>query len=101
MKILNRYLSHEIIGSTLFVLFGLLLLFSFFDLIGELGQLGKGGYHLPKVMLYVLLTMPGHIYELLPIAALIGTLFALSRLVQNSEFTVMRVSGLSIQQLAF
>ncbi len=101
MKILNRYLSHEIIGSTLFVLLGLLMLFAFFDLIGELGQLGKGGYQLPKVMLYVLLTMPGHIYELLPIAALIGTLFALSRLVQNSEFTVMRVSGLSIQQLVF
>lgn len=100
MKILNRYLAHEIIGSTLFVLLALLMLFAFFDLIGELGQLGKGGYHLPKVMLFVLLTLPGHVYELLPIAALIGTLFALSRLVQNSEFTVMRVSGLSIQRIA-
>jgi len=101
MKILNRYLAHEIIGSTLFVLFALLMLFAFFDLIGELGQLGKGGYHLPKVLLFVFLTLPGHVYELFPIAALIGTLFALSRLVQNSEFTVMRVSGLSIQRIAF
>ena len=101
MKILNRYLAHEIISSTLFVLFALLMLFAFFDLIGELGQLGKGSYHLPKLMLFVFLTLPGHVYELLPVAALIGTLFALARLVQNSEFTVMRVSGLSIQRIAF
>lgn len=101
MKILNRYLAREIVGSTLFVLLALLMLFAFFDLIGELGQLGKGSYHLPKLLLFVFLTLPGHVYELLPIAALIGTLFALSRLVQNSEFTVMRVSGLSIQRIAF
>ena len=33
---------------------------------------------------YVLLSVPGHVYELFPIAALIGTLFALARLVANS-----------------
>ncbi len=101
MKILNRYLAREIYGSTFFVLFALLMLFGFFDLIHELGELGKGSYQLPKVLFFVLLTLPGHVYELLPVAALIGTLFALAKLVQNAEFTVMRVSGLSIQSIAF
>ena len=100
MNILNRYLAREIYGSTFFVLLALLMLFGFFDLIHELGELGKGSYQLPKVLLFVLLTLPGHVYELLPVAALIGTLFALAKLVQNAEFTVMRVSGLSIQRIA-
>ena len=38
--------------------------------------------------------MPGHLYELLPIAVLIGTIYALARLAQSSEFTILRTGGL-------
>lgn len=78
----------------------LLALFAFFDLIRELGDLGKGGYHFLDVLLFVGLALPGHVYELMPISALIGTMFALARLVAHSEFTVMRVSGLSGMRIA-
>jgi lipopolysaccharide export system permease protein len=37
---------------------------------------------------------------LLPAAGLIGTLFALARMSESSELTVMRASGLSLRQLA-
>ena len=100
MKILNRYLSHEIINSTSLVFFALLMLFGFFDLIHELGDLGKGSYRLAQIFVYVLLKLPGHVYELFPIAALIGTLLALSQLASQSELTVMRVSGLSVPRIA-
>ena len=99
MKVIRRYLSTEITTSTLLVFGALLMLFSFLDLIHELGELGKGNYRLLDIMAYVLLSMPGHIYELFPIAALIGTLFALAQLVASSEYTVMRVSGVSIPRL--
>lgn len=99
MKVLHRYLAHEVLGGTLLVLSGLLMLFAFFDLIKELGDLGKGHYDLARVLGFVLLSVPGHVYELLPIAALIGTLFALSQLVAHSEFTVMRASGMSVAQV--
>ena len=69
--------------------------------IHELGELGKGGYRLLHIFAYVLLSVPGHIYELFPIAALLGTLFALAQLVANSEYTVMRVSGVSVPRFAF
>jgi lipopolysaccharide export system permease protein len=36
----------------------------------------------------------------MPIAALIGTIYALSKLAANSEFTIMRVAGLSTRRLA-
>ena len=100
MKILRRYLSTEITTATLLVFAALLMLFALLDLIHELGELGKGGYRLAHMIAYVLLSVPGHVYELFPIAALIGTLFALAQLVANSEYTVMRVSGVSVPRMA-
>jgi lipopolysaccharide export system permease protein len=93
--ILRKYLAREIYAATLLVLVAFLMLFAFFDLINELNYLGRGNYDLKHVLLFVLLSLPGHAYELAPIAVLIGTLFALSQLAANSEYTVMRVSGLS------
>jgi lipopolysaccharide export system permease protein len=100
MKVIRRYLSAEITTSTLLVFAALLMLLALFDLIHELGELGKGNYRLLHIFAFVLLSVPGHVYELFPIAALIGTLFALAQLVANSEYTVMRVSGVSIPRMA-
>src|SRR5204862_39624 len=77
------------------------LLFALFDLIHELANVGKDGYPLGRALLFVGLSVPGHIYELVPTAALIGTLFALSQMVANSEYTVMRASGTSLTQITF
>ena len=44
--------------------------------------------------------MPGQLYELFPVAALIGTMFALAQLVIHSEYAVMRTSGVSILDMA-
>lgn len=92
---LRRYLAREIYGAILFVIVAFLALFAFFDLIGELGDLGKGNYRLQHALGFVALSIPSHVYELSPIAVLIGTLYALSRLAANSEYTVMRGAGLS------
>jgi lipopolysaccharide export system permease protein len=101
VKILNRYLGHEVFYSTFLVLAALLMLFGFFDLIHELGDLGKGNYRLLNILAYVALSVPGHVYELFPVAVLIGTLFALAQLTAHSELTVMRVSGWSMTRIAF
>jgi lipopolysaccharide export system permease protein len=42
----------------------------------------------------VLLEQPGHVYELFPIAVLIGTIYSMARLAQSSEFTILRTAGL-------
>jgi lipopolysaccharide export system permease protein len=100
MLTIRRYLAREIYGATLFVFIAFLALFAFFDLIHELGDLGKGDYRLQHALLYVLLSVPSHVYELFPIAVLIGTLYAMAHLAANSEYTVMRGSGLSPGQAA-
>src|SRR6185295_5844258 len=94
-RTLERYLGRQIYAATGFVLLGFLALFAFFDLIGELGDLGKGEYDLRQVFVFVLLNAPSHAYELFPIVVLICTLYVLAHLASNSEYTVMRGSGLS------
>lgn len=95
MRVLERYVSREIVGAVLFALVAFLALFAFFDLIGELPQVGRGGYELQHAFLYVAMGLPGYVYDLMPIAALIGTIYALAQLAAKSEFTIMRASGLS------
>ena len=100
MTQLARYLTAQVLVASGFVLLALLVLFAFFDVMQELGSLGRNNYGLGQAVVVVGLSIPGHLYEILPVAALIGTLFALSRLVGNSEYAVMRVSGLSNWRVA-
>jgi lipopolysaccharide export system permease protein len=95
MTVLQKYFASEIIRSVLFALLAFLSLFAFFDLMGELQDVGRNGYKLQHAMLFVLLGMPGYVYELMPIATLIGTIYTLAQFASRSEFTIMRVSSLS------
>ncbi len=98
MRILRRYLAREIYSATALVLLAFLGLFAFFDLIHELGDIGKGDYKLQHAAMFVLLSVPGRVYELMPIAVLIGAVYGLALLAAHSEVTVMRASGLSTWQ---
>jgi lipopolysaccharide export system permease protein len=99
MKVHERHLAREIYGATLLVLGAFLALFAFFDLINELEDVGKSGYEFQHALAYVSLTLPGRAYEILPVAVLIGTLYALTLLARHSEITVLRASGLSTGDL--
>lgn len=99
MKIINRYLAQEITSSILLIMVALLAMFSFFDLIQELEDIGKGSYGIAKVLLFVLLSAPGHIYEVVPVAVLVGTMYALAQFARYSELVVLRASGVSIASL--
>jgi lipopolysaccharide export system permease protein len=101
MRTLTRYVGRDVLFSTLLIFTALLMLFSFFDLINEMKDVGKGNYTLTSAILFVALNVPSRLYELFPVAALIGTLFAIAQLVGNSEWTVMRASGASVLQLGW
>jgi lipopolysaccharide export system permease protein len=96
MRTLRRYVASEIVAATALVFTALLMLFAFFDLVDQIKDLGRGAYRLRHIAAYVLLSVPNHVYQLFPVAVLIGALFALAQLVASSEFTVMRVSGVSL-----
>lgn len=94
-RVLRGYLAREIFSASALVLVAFLGLFAFFDFIGELEDIGKQGYELHHAVIYVLMTLPSRVYELMPVAVLIGSLYALTTLARHSEITVMRASGLS------
>lgn len=100
MRTLTRYLATEIMVATALVCAALVMLFAFFDLVEQIKDLGRGAYTIRRILLYVLLSAPDHVYALFPVAALIGTLFALAQLVASSEYTVMRTSGVSTARFA-
>ena len=74
MKTVRRLFYADIVSSVAFVAVAFLSLFFFIDFVDELGSAGKIGYSGFGAAIYSLLLMPGHLYELLPIAVLIGTI---------------------------
>lgn len=97
MKTIRRLIYGEIYASVAFATLGFLALFFFFDFVEELQALGRNGasgYKLIHALSYVALLIPSHLYELLPITVLIGTIFVMARLAQSSEYTILRTSGL-------
>jgi lipopolysaccharide export system permease protein len=100
MKILQRYFAVNITQAVAFVLVAFLALIAFMDLTQELPSVGKGTYLIQHAFLFVLLQVPGHVYEVMPVAALIGTIYTLAQFAQSSEFTIMRASSMSTRMAA-
>lgn len=94
MRTVRRLFYTDIATSVLFVALAFLALFFFIDFVDELADVGKRGYTALHAAWICVLEMPGHLYELAPIAVLIGTIYALARMAQSSEFTILRTGGL-------
>jgi lipopolysaccharide export system permease protein len=94
MRTVRRLFYRDIVSSVVFVAIAFLSLFFFIDFVDELADVRPDGYTLLHATAYSLLLLPGHLYELAPIAVLIGSIYALARLAQSSEFTILRTGGL-------
>lgn len=100
MRRLDRY-----IGSTVFIaiiavlgiITGLALLFAFIDELNDV----QGAYTLWGAVSYVGLTAPQRVYDMLPMAALIGCLVGLGSLASHSELTIIRAAGVSIRRIVW
>ena len=99
-KIYERYFAKQIYISFGFILFALLALFLFFDILSELGSVNTK-YTMPLALLHVLLKAPNRMVEIIPIAGLIGSIYVFAMMASQSEFTIFRVAGLDIKQSLF
>ncbi len=100
MRVLQRYFAINIMQAVAFSAVALLALITFMDLTSELPSVGKGGYMFQHAALYVALLIPGHVYEVMPMAALFGTVYAMAQFASSSEFTIMRASSMSTRMAA-
>ncbi len=95
MPILARYILKTIFAYTALVLAVLLVLGALFLFINEQDDIGTGTYTATQAMTYVFLSLPNFATQLLPVAALIGSLLGLGNLARGSELVVMRASGIT------
>jgi lipopolysaccharide export system permease protein len=99
VKRLDFYLGSTV-GLTIVMaslgLVGILGIFTFIEQIDDV----QNNYTIPRVLLYILQSLPRLFYETVPFAALIGCLAGLGSLANNSELVVMRAAGVSTWSIA-
>ena len=100
MRRLDRYVGGTVLSSILLVLAIIVGLDAITAFIDE-SQKTTENYTFFDVTSYVLLTLPGRIYEYVPFAALIGCLIGLGQLASSSEIVVMRSAGVSVARLVW
>ena len=98
MKILDKYIAKQILFSVFSVLGILVIVVGLLDLVDEIKKVNEG-YSMSLAFLYVLLNTPQNIYEVFPIATLMGSLIGLSRLSSTSELNAAKSSGLSFSKI--
>ncbi len=95
MNVLTWYIIREVSKGSLLALLLLITLFNLFTFSDELKDLGHGNYGLKQILLYLTLTSPRVFYELVPSAALLGSLFVIGAMANNREIVAIRAVGLS------
>jgi lipopolysaccharide export system permease protein len=94
-RLLERYIVVATLKALGLVSVGLTTLFSLLEFVDQLHDVGKGHYRLIDAFVYVLLTAPERLLQLMPAAMLFACLFALGSLASRSELTAMRAGGVS------
>ena len=99
MKILDRYIASRFIRTFIFSLLALVLLPVLVDIIEHVDYFvdRKAGFLI--VAQYYWYSLPYFLTLVIPVAALLSTLFSLGILSKNNELTAMRASGVSLYRL--
>ena len=100
MLIVDRYILRTVMTSVLLVVAVLLALSGLITFVGQLDNVGKGDFGISDALSFVLLVLPQRAFEFMPVAALLGALFGLSRLAAHSELIVLRAAGVTPLRLA-
>jgi len=97
---LDRYIGKSVFMAILAVLGIILGLASLFAFIDEMADISDT-YTFWDAGSFVVMTAPRRLYDMLPMAALIGCLIGLGALASSSELTIMRAAGVSIGRIVW
>jgi lipopolysaccharide export system permease protein len=101
MRTLDRYLGSSFFRGFFLVVLVLVSLFSFLELVTQLDDVGKGNFQAVDAFIFVGLTLPKRIIDMLPISALLGGIIGLGMLAERGELIAMRAAGLSVRRICF
>lgn len=101
MKTIDLYIGKSFIRCFLLVLSILGFLFTFYEFITQLDDVGRGHYQLTDALSFVLLTLPGRVSDLIPQSSLLGGIIALGLLADNHELVAMQAGGMSVRRICW
>ena len=101
MKILDLYIGTRFLRGVFLIVLVLVALFSFLELVSQLSDVGKGYYTLKDAFIFVGLTLPRRVLDLMPICTLLGSIVALGLLADHRELLAMQVGGFSVRRICW
>jgi lipopolysaccharide export system permease protein len=101
MKTIDRHIGSSFLRSFGLVVIILVVLFSFLELLSQLDDVGKGNYQIRDVFLFIGLTLPRRMLDLMPISTLLGSVVALGLLADHGELLAMQAGGISVQRICW
>jgi lipopolysaccharide export system permease protein len=99
MRILDFYIGRSFLKYFFLITIILMVLFSLFELLSQLDEVGKGSYRLYNALTFVLLTLPKRLLDFMPISTLLGGIVALGLMADHGELVAMEASGVSILRI--
>ncbi len=99
VTIYRNYIGKQVIQSILMILLLLLAIESFIELAQQLKDVGKGDFTLSHVAFVVPMMLLSKVYQLFPMAALIGSIVGLGRLASRNELIAFHSAGMSLWQI--
>lgn len=101
MKRLDRYIAISIAKGYFLVSLVLASAFGLLDLVKELDDIDKGQYQAGNAFMYVAMMLPGRMFDMLPLIAMIGSTTALGTMAVTSELVAIRAAGVSTFRISW
>ena len=96
MKIRDRYITKTLLSYTMIVLVVWISIYSFFNFLAELNNVGKAEYTILSAFTYIVLQLPEVAYKQASPIILLGCILGMGHLASTGQLLIFRVSGASI-----
>ncbi|MEX2582682.1 MAG: LptF/LptG family permease [Gemmatimonadota bacterium] len=100
MKILDRYLARQFLGTFVLLVLSLPFLFLIADLTGELDSYIARGLPMSSIAISYVYYFPQLAFWGFPIAALVATVFTIGTMTRHQEIAAAKAGGISFYRLA-
>jgi lipopolysaccharide export system permease protein len=95
MKLIDFYIGSSFIKCFFLIITILAVLFSFIELLIQLDDVGRGAYELDNAVIFISLTLPKRLIDLMPVSTLIGGIIALGLMADHRELVAIQAAGIS------
>ena len=96
LRTVNRYIAWEFLKMWFLCLWAFYLIYLLVDFIERSSRLFKYGANVGSVIAYFAWKSPEILFQMIPVAVLLGTLITLVILSKNSEITALKAGGVSV-----